>query len=157
MTGKHSVTRRDVLRLGLAAGTAAVGAPVLAACGSGSSSGSATAAASSGSGSATKGGKLVIGAFEDGALTPFKNTIIPLFEKATVRLRGPYRKGPFTVIARNQSPANKYVQSATLDGRPLREPFIRHADIANGSTLVFQMGPRPNKSWGARGAAARTR
>jgi multiple sugar transport system substrate-binding protein len=83
MTAKLSVTRRDVLRLGLAAGTAAVGAPVLAACGGGSSGGSATAAASSGPGSATKGGKLVIGAFEDGALTPFKNTIIPLFEKAT--------------------------------------------------------------------------
>ena len=72
----------------------------------------------------------------------------PLFEKATVRLQGPYRRGPFTVIAKNQSPENKYVQSATLNGRPLREPFIRHSDIANGSTLVFVMGARPNKAWG---------
>ena len=29
------------------------------------------------------GGKLVIGAFEDGALTPFKQTILPMFEQAT--------------------------------------------------------------------------
>ncbi|HJQ35413.1 MAG TPA: GH92 family glycosyl hydrolase [Pyrinomonadaceae bacterium] len=73
----------------------------------------------------------------------------PLFEKATVRLPGPfYRKGPFTVIAKNQSPENVYVQSATLNGRRLRAPFIKHSDIANGSTLVFVMGPRPNKDWG---------
>jgi predicted alpha-1,2-mannosidase len=81
----------------------------------------------------------------------------PIFDKATIKLRGPYRKGPFTIIARNQSPENKYVQSATLDGRPLREPFINHADIAGGSTLVFVMGPRPNKSWGAGEATARAR
>ena len=74
----------------------------------------------------------------------------PLFEKATIRLPRPhYRKGPFTVIAKNQSPENIYVQSATLNGRPLREPFIQHSDIANGSTLVFVMGARPNKAWGA--------
>jgi multiple sugar transport system substrate-binding protein len=83
MTDKQSVSRRNILRLGLAAGTAAVGAPWLAACGASSSSSSAAASASTGSATATTGGKLVIGAFEDGALTPFKNTIIPLFEKAT--------------------------------------------------------------------------
>jgi multiple sugar transport system substrate-binding protein len=32
---------------------------------------------------AQAGGKLVIGAFEDGALTPFKATILPMFEAAT--------------------------------------------------------------------------
>jgi predicted alpha-1,2-mannosidase len=74
----------------------------------------------------------------------------PLFKKAIIMLDKPYKKGQFTVIARNQSPANKYVQSATLNGTPLKEPFIRHQDIANGSTLVFLMGPKPNKRWGMR-------
>jgi predicted alpha-1,2-mannosidase len=73
----------------------------------------------------------------------------PLFQKATIMLKGgPYKQGAFTVIARNQSPRNKYIQSATLNGKPLRQPFIQHADIANGSTLIFVMGPRPNKKWG---------
>ena len=81
----------------------------------------------------------------------------PLFDKATIKLQGPYRKGPFTVIAKNQSPENKYVQSVTLNGRPLPEPFINHADIANGSTLVFVMGSRPNKSWGAGKTTSRAR
>jgi multiple sugar transport system substrate-binding protein len=75
---RGAVTRRDLLRLGLAVGGAAAGVPFLAACGGGSS-----AAGSSPSGSATTGGKLVIGAFEDGALVPFKQTILPMFEKET--------------------------------------------------------------------------
>lgn len=74
----------------------------------------------------------------------------PLFEKATIMLDKPYTKGPFTVIAKNQSSKNKYIQSATLNGKPLNEPFIKHTDIANGSTLVFVMGPQPNKKWGVR-------
>ncbi len=78
----------------------------------------------------------------------------PLFAKATIILDKPYTKGPFTVIAKNQSPRNKYIQSLTLNGRPLTEPFIQHADIANGSTLVFVMGPQPNKKWGVRKSAA---
>ncbi len=80
----------------------------------------------------------------------------PFFQRATITLKGgPYKKGPFTVIARNQSRKNKYIQSATLNGKPLNEPFIRHADIANGSTLVFVMGAQPNKKWGQGKAALR--
>ncbi len=73
----------------------------------------------------------------------------PLFRKATIRLGRPYKNGPFTVVARNQSAKNIYIQSVTLNGKPLPEPFIQHSDIANGSTLVFVMGPRPNKKWGS--------
>jgi predicted alpha-1,2-mannosidase len=72
----------------------------------------------------------------------------PIFGKVSLALDRPYRKGTFRMIARNQSPENKYIQSATLNGKPLNEPFIRHADIVNGSTVVFVMGSRPNKSWG---------
>jgi multiple sugar transport system substrate-binding protein len=72
------ITRRDVLRLGLAAGGTAVAGSLVAACG-GSTTGTA-GASPSGAGS---GGKLVIGAFEDGALVPFKETILPMFESAT--------------------------------------------------------------------------
>lgn len=75
----------------------------------------------------------------------------PLFQKISIKLQGgPYKPGTFTVIARNQAPKNKYIQSATLNGKPLRQPFIQHADIANGSTLVFVMGAQPNKKWGVR-------
>lgn len=73
----------------------------------------------------------------------------PLFSRATILLDKPYKARRFTIIARNQSKQNKYIQSATLNGKPLRTPFIDHSDIANGSTLIFVMGPKPNKKWGS--------
>ncbi len=88
------LTRRDLLRLGVAVGGVAAAGAVLAACGPAATA-SPTAAASVPAGSAPAaslpaaspsaalaGGKLVIGAFEDGAITVFKK-IIPLFESAT--------------------------------------------------------------------------
>ncbi len=81
MTSNQHVSRRDVLRLGLTAFAAAGSIPLLGACG-GSSSSSAPAAAGT-SAATSGGGNLVIGAFEDGALAPFKETILPMFEKAT--------------------------------------------------------------------------
>ena len=48
-----------------------------------------------------------------------------------------------TVKALNLSRENKYVKSVSLDGRPLEGFKLRHADIAGGGELVFEMGPRP--------------
>jgi multiple sugar transport system substrate-binding protein len=88
------LTRRDLLRLGVAVGGVAAAGAVLAACGpSATASPSAAASVPAGSAPAASvpaaspsaaqaGGKLVIGAFEDGAITVFKK-IIPLFESAT--------------------------------------------------------------------------
>jgi len=89
------LTRRDMLRLGIAVGGAAAAGAVLAACGPAANSVAPASAAATPAGSvpagtaaaspsvAQAGGKLVIGAFEDGALTPFKGTILPMFEAAT--------------------------------------------------------------------------
>ena len=54
----------------------------------------------------------------------------------------------FTVKARHTSSANKYIQSATLNGKPLNTPWLSHADLVKGGTLVLQMGARPNREWG---------
>ena len=78
----------------------------------------------------------------------------PQFPKATVyfnpenRQQKPaYRSGRFEIIAHHVSPVNRYIQSVTLNGKKLPEPFLHHADIINGGTLEFEMGPRPKKSW----------
>jgi predicted alpha-1,2-mannosidase len=55
----------------------------------------------------------------------------------------------FEIVARNNSARNMYIQSATLNGKPWTKPWFSQADIANGGTLVFTMGPEPNKTWGA--------
>ncbi len=58
------------------------------------------------------------------------------------------------VVARNNSAANMYIQSATLNGRPWTRPWFSHADIRDGATLVLTMGPKPNTGWGSAPSAA---
>ena len=71
----------------------------------------------------------------------------PLFGKATLDLG----KGKsFTIEAQNNSAVNKYIQSATLNGKLLSRTWISHQEITNGGTLVFKMGPEPNKKWGSK-------
>jgi predicted alpha-1,2-mannosidase len=53
----------------------------------------------------------------------------------------------FTITVQNQSPANRYIQSATLNGQRLDKSWISHEDILRGGTLVFRMGSKPNRGW----------
>jgi putative alpha-1,2-mannosidase len=46
---------------------------------------------------------------------------------------------------------NKYIQSATLDGKPLITPWFSHAQLMAGGILRLEMGPKPNTRWGAAG------
>jgi predicted alpha-1,2-mannosidase len=69
----------------------------------------------------------------------------PMFGKMSLRLANGKR---FTVVAENNSSANVYVQSATLNGKALTRPVIRYEDIMAGSTLHFVMGPKPSR-WAA--------
>ncbi len=54
----------------------------------------------------------------------------------------------FTIVARNNSRENVYIQSATLNGKPYSYCHIDHAQVAAGGTLELVMGARPNKNWG---------
>ena len=54
----------------------------------------------------------------------------------------------FTVEAPGASEDNKYIQSATLNGRPLDKPFISHEAVMAGGRLVLKMGDQPDKEWG---------
>ena len=69
----------------------------------------------------------------------------PVFEKTIIDLPNGKK---FTIIAKNASNENIYVQKAYLNGKPLNKPWFTHKDIMNGSTLKFIMGKEPNKSWG---------
>ncbi|MBE0653345.1 MAG: GH92 family glycosyl hydrolase, partial [Bacteroidales bacterium] len=69
----------------------------------------------------------------------------PLFEKTTLNLEN---GEAFTIRALNNSPENKYIQSATLNGKSFSRSFIRHDEIMKGGEIVFEMGPDPNEKWG---------
>ncbi|MFD2718852.1 GH92 family glycosyl hydrolase [Hymenobacter monticola] len=48
----------------------------------------------------------------------------------------------FTIQVKNQSAKNVYVQSVTLNGQKLTQPFLAQQDVAKGGTLVFTMGAK---------------
>ncbi len=54
----------------------------------------------------------------------------------------------FTVNVSHQGPKNVYIQAIYLNGKPLQRLFITHADIVNGGTLEFHLGPKPNTRLG---------
>lgn len=74
----------------------------------------------------------------------------PVVTRAVLHLDAKkYQGRSFTVEAVNNGPENLYIQSATLNGRPLNRAWLRHEEIVDGGTLRFEMGPKPNLEWAA--------
>lgn len=71
----------------------------------------------------------------------------PLFERSSITMANGAK---FTIIADHVSAQNKYIQSATLNGKPWNKPWFSHSEIANGGTLMLEMGSEPNLNWGSR-------
>ena len=74
------------------------------------------------------GGEYVIGAPQ-----------VPLVQ---VKVGGEDERRTFRVVAKNLSKENKYVKSVTLNGKPITDWKIRHAEIMKGGELVFEMTAR---------------
>jgi predicted alpha-1,2-mannosidase len=70
----------------------------------------------------------------------------PVFSRVTITLDNGKR---FTLIAHNCSGVNKYIQSARINGVALTSPWFTHKQLMDGGTIELQMGPKPNKQWGA--------
>ena len=81
---------------------------------------------------------------------PAYNIGSPLFAKAKVMLSN---GKVFEIEAQGASDENKYIQSATLNGKEWNKPWFSHDDIKEGGKLVLVMGSRPNKTWGSAGDA----
>ena len=96
-----------------------------------------------------------MGLFEmDGgaSVDPVYEISSPLFEKVTIQLDPKYYKGSgFTIEAKNSSKVNRYIQSATLNGKALNYFWFRHSELVGGGKLVLVMGPKPNKGWASAG------
>ena len=73
----------------------------------------------------------------------------PTATKAVIHLASEkYKDRTFTVIAKNNSAENIYIQSATLNGKAYSRPWLTHEQIIAGGTLRLVMGPKPNLNWG---------
>lgn len=80
---------------------------------------------------------------------PYYELGSPIFDAVTIHLNPAYYKGKsFRIETKNNSHANRYIQSASLNGRPFQSFRIRHSDIVNGGKMVLEMSDAPNKQWG---------
>ncbi|MBF0575026.1 GH92 family glycosyl hydrolase [Dysgonomonas sp. GY617] len=77
---------------------------------------------------------------------PVYNIGSPLFKSAKMTMSN---GKVFEVEAINCSDNNKYIQSATLNGKEWNKPWFSHSDIENGAKLVLVMGNTANRAWGA--------
>lgn len=66
----------------------------------------------------------------------------PVFDQAVVNLTNGKK---FTVMVKNNSKKNKYIESMSLNGQTLHTPFFSHQDIVDGGTLEITMSDKPNK------------
>jgi predicted alpha-1,2-mannosidase len=71
----------------------------------------------------------------------------PVFNKISIALP---EGGEFTIIAKNNSAKNKYIQKASLNGSELDKPWFTHDDLISGGELELLMGEEPNKQWGSK-------
>ena len=70
----------------------------------------------------------------------------PFFSKIAMQLAD----GKTLVInANNLTEENKYIQSATLNGKKWDKGWFQHKDIINGAVMVLEMGPKPS-DWGTK-------
>lgn len=60
----------------------------------------------------------------------------PLFRKATIRLPGGRR---IEMEAPANGPRRRFVGSATVNGKRLERPFLRHSELARGARVRFEM------------------
>ena len=70
----------------------------------------------------------------------------PLFDRVQLRV-APGRT--LTIEARNNAPDHPYVQAVYWNGKLYSKVWISHARLQRGGHLVFELGPKPNPSFGA--------
>jgi predicted alpha-1,2-mannosidase len=79
---------------------------------------------------------------------PFHVVGSPVFERVTLKAG----KKRFTISAPGTSPAQPYVQAASLDGKPLSRNWFTDAAIRDGGGIALTMGPQKS-AWGTGPAA----
>jgi predicted alpha-1,2-mannosidase len=71
----------------------------------------------------------------------------PRFPQATIHLSAPHQGREFVIEAPKAAPENIYIQSATLDGKAVTQPWMPVSWITRGGKWTVDVGPEPNKQW----------
>lgn len=68
----------------------------------------------------------------------------PHFEKMTLNFENGKH---LTIIAKNLSHENKYIESVKLNGKPLKRSYLYYDEVTNGGKLEFKMTNNRNTAW----------
>eukprot|EP00475_Leptophrys_vorax_P006509 TRINITY_DN1402_c0_g1_i1.p1 TRINITY_DN1402_c0_g1~~TRINITY_DN1402_c0_g1_i1.p1 ORF type:complete len:733 (-),score=172.04 TRINITY_DN1402_c0_g1_i1:128-2326(-) len=77
---------------------------------------------------------------------PTYDVVSPVFDHIQLTLEN---GNMFEIVAFNCSADNKYIQSISLNGVPVDQVWIRHADVIKGGQLKLVMGDVPNEKLGS--------
>ena len=72
---------------------------------------------------------------------------VPLF--SNIELNTPGKK-PFVIHVNNPGKKNRYIKSASLNGKPLERNWLTHEEIMKGGQLIIEASATPNTSWGTK-------
>lgn len=71
----------------------------------------------------------------------------PVFDTVTINLEN---GNTFTIIAKNLTSDNYFIQSAEFNGSPYTKSYLTHSMIMNGGTLAFIMDDTPDRNFGSK-------
>ncbi len=80
--------------------------------------------------------------------------VSPVFRKVVIHLKAPYQGKTFTITASRNAEAKPYIHKVKLNGRKHHQNWVRFQAISTGGKLQFDLGRKPNKSWGSAPADA---
>ncbi len=70
----------------------------------------------------------------------------PVFDEVKIKV---WNKTELTIRSKNLSAQNKYIQSATFNGKAMNRSWLQHEEIMKGGELILQMGSTPS-DWGTK-------
>ena len=81
-------------------------------------------------------------------VNPSYELTAPMFKRVVVHLQPDcYKAKDFVITAGPDPEKNEYIESVTLNGKPLKNLSITQEEISNGAHLDFILSDKPNPKW----------
>ena len=81
-------------------------------------------------------------------INPSYELTAPMYKRVVIHLQPDcYKAKDFVITADGDPENNEYIESATLNGKPLKTLSITQEEISNGAKLDFMLSSKPNLKW----------
>ena len=81
-------------------------------------------------------------------INPGYELTAPMYKRVVIHLQPDcYKAKDFVINASGDPENNEYIESVTLNGKPLKNLSITQEEISNGANLNFVLSSKPNMKW----------